>query len=103
MLDIFQVVAMLAAHQGRSRVAAMYLGHYRARLAERGAEMPADLHAPWQSAQKRLADPSTLLSPNKAAAMRVDINDVDFKTGTFFNVAAGLIVVILAMLYYTWW
>ena len=35
--------------------------------------------------------------------MRVDIKNVDFKTGTFFNVAAGLIVVILAALYYTWW
>ena len=45
----------------------------------------------------------SLMSPNKAAAMRVDINNVDFKTGTFFNVAAGLIVVILAALYYTWW
>jgi SSS family solute:Na+ symporter len=45
----------------------------------------------------------SLMSPTKEAAMRVDITNVDFKTGTFFNVAAGLIVVILAVLYYTWW
>ena len=45
----------------------------------------------------------SLMSPKKEAAMRVDITNVDFKTGTFFNVAAGLIVVILAALYYTWW
>jgi len=45
----------------------------------------------------------SLVSPKKEAAMRVDITNVDFKTGTFFNVAAGLIVVILAALYYTWW
>ena len=45
----------------------------------------------------------SLMSPKKEAAMRVDITNVDFKTGTVFNVAAGLIVVILAALYYTWW
>jgi SSS family solute:Na+ symporter len=45
----------------------------------------------------------SLMTPKSAAAMRVDITNVDFKTGTFFNVAAGLIVVILAALYYTWW
>ena len=46
----------------------------------------------------------SLMSPKKEAAMRVDIKNVDFKTGTFFNVAAALIVVaILAALYYTWW
>ena len=45
----------------------------------------------------------SLMSPKREAAMRVDIKNVDFKTGTFFNVAAVLIVVILAALYYTWW
>ncbi len=37
----------------------------------------------------------SLISPRKEAAMRVDITNVDFKTGPFFNIAAGLIVVIL--------
>jgi SSS family solute:Na+ symporter len=45
----------------------------------------------------------SLMSPRSEAAMRVDITNVDFKTGPFFNVSAGLIVVILAALYYTWW
>jgi len=45
----------------------------------------------------------SLMSPQKEAPMRVDIKNVDFKTGTFFNVSATLIVVILAALYYTWW
>ncbi len=49
-LDIFQVIAMLAALQGRLPVAAMYLGHHRERLAQRGAELPADAHAPWRDA-----------------------------------------------------
>ena len=43
------------------------------------------------------------MSPQKEAAMRVDIKNVDFKTGTGFNVAAIMIVAILAALYYTWW
>ena len=37
----------------------------------------------------------SLLSPKREAAMRVDIKNVDFKTGTGFNVAALLIVAIL--------
>ena len=45
----------------------------------------------------------SLLSPNKAAAMSVDITNVDFKTGTFFNVAALIVVGTLAILYYVWW
>jgi solute:Na+ symporter, SSS family len=45
----------------------------------------------------------SLMSPQKEAAMRVDIKNVDFKTGTGFNVASVVIVVILAFLYYTWW
>ena len=35
--------------------------------------------------------------------MRVDITNVDFKTGTGFNVASVFIVLVLAFLYYTWW
>jgi len=45
----------------------------------------------------------SLVSPRRVTALRVDIDNVDFKTGTFFNVSAALIVVILAALYYTWW
>jgi SSS family solute:Na+ symporter len=45
----------------------------------------------------------SLLSPNKEAAMRVDITNVDFKTGTFFNVAALIVVGTLAVLYAIWW
>jgi hypothetical protein len=35
--------------------------------------------------------------------MSVDIKNVDFSTGTGFNVAALLVVACLAVLYYTWW
>jgi solute:Na+ symporter, SSS family len=45
----------------------------------------------------------SLMTPKSSAALRVDIENVDFKTGTFFNVAAVLIVAVLAVLYYTWW
>jgi SSS family solute:Na+ symporter len=45
----------------------------------------------------------SLMSSKKEAAMSVDIKNVDFKTGTGFNVSAIAIVVILAALYYTWW
>ncbi|HEX6637333.1 MAG TPA: sodium/sugar symporter [Steroidobacteraceae bacterium] len=45
----------------------------------------------------------SLMSPRKEAAMRVDIQNVDFRTGTGFNIASGIIIVILAYLYYTWW
>jgi SSS family solute:Na+ symporter len=45
----------------------------------------------------------SLMSPQKEAAMSVDIKNVDFKTGTFFNVAALLVVAILAWLYIMWW
>jgi predicted ATPase/DNA-binding winged helix-turn-helix (wHTH) protein len=55
-LDIFQVVALLAAGQGRAAVAALYLGHHRACLAERGAELPTDTHAPWREALRQTAD-----------------------------------------------
>jgi SSS family solute:Na+ symporter len=45
----------------------------------------------------------SLMSPQKEAAMRVDIKNVDFKTGTGFNIASVVIVLVLALLYYTWW
>ena len=45
----------------------------------------------------------SLMSPQKEAAMRVDIKNVDFKTGTGFNVAAFIIIASLAALYYMWW
>ena len=45
----------------------------------------------------------SLMSPQKEAAMRVDIKNVDFSTGTGFNIAAGIVVVVLAFLYYIWW
>jgi len=45
----------------------------------------------------------SLMSPQKEAAMRVDIKNVDFKTGTGFNIAALIIVAILAVLYIMWW
>jgi SSS family solute:Na+ symporter len=45
----------------------------------------------------------SLASPRRETALRVDIKNVDFKTGTFFNVAAVLIVAILATLYWIWW
>jgi SSS family solute:Na+ symporter len=45
----------------------------------------------------------SLMSPQKEAAMRVDIKNVDFTTGTGFNIAAILIVAILAVLYWVWW
>jgi solute:Na+ symporter, SSS family len=45
----------------------------------------------------------SLMSPRKEAQMSVDIKNVDFSTGTGFNVAALIVVVCLALLYYTWW
>ncbi|HET9862452.1 MAG TPA: sodium/solute symporter, partial [Steroidobacteraceae bacterium] len=45
----------------------------------------------------------SLASPRKEAAMRVDIKNVDFSTGTGFNIASLVIVAILAVLYYVWW
>jgi SSS family solute:Na+ symporter len=45
----------------------------------------------------------SLMSSQKEAKMSVDIKNVDFSTGTGFNVAALIVVVALALLYYTWW
>lgn len=48
--DIVQILAQLAALQGRVSVAATLLGHYRHRLAARGADFPSDIHSPWREA-----------------------------------------------------
>jgi SSS family solute:Na+ symporter len=45
----------------------------------------------------------SLMSPKREAAMRVDITNVDFSTGTFFNIAALVVVGVLGLLYYIWW
>jgi solute:Na+ symporter, SSS family len=45
----------------------------------------------------------SLMSPQKEAKMSVDIKNVDYSTGTGFNVAALIVIVALALLYYTWW
>jgi SSS family solute:Na+ symporter len=45
----------------------------------------------------------SLLAPPRVAALRVDIRNIDYSTGTSFNVAAVAVVAILATLYITWW
>jgi SSS family solute:Na+ symporter len=45
----------------------------------------------------------SLLSPRRETALRVDIKNVDFSTGTGFNISALVVVGILAFLYYIWW
>jgi len=50
-----------------------------------------------------LAVAISLATPKRQTALRVDIHNVDFKTSTGFNVAALIVVAILAFLYYTWW
>jgi solute:Na+ symporter, SSS family len=50
-----------------------------------------------------LAVAISLAKPRREAALRVDIRNVDFRTGGGFNVAALLIVAIVACLYAMWW
>jgi SSS family solute:Na+ symporter len=45
----------------------------------------------------------SLATPKSATALRVDIKNVDFRTGAGFNIAALLVVAILAVLYTVWW
>jgi len=45
----------------------------------------------------------SLASPKRETALRVDIKNVDFSTGTGFNIAALIVVAILAFLYWKWW
>ena len=52
LLDVEPVLAELQARQGRPRAAALVLGHYRQSLVRRGAELPADDHAPWRAAER---------------------------------------------------
>jgi SSS family solute:Na+ symporter len=50
-----------------------------------------------------LAVAISLIWPRPPGALRVDIKNVDFSTGTGFNIASLVIVAILAYLYYIWW
>jgi SSS family solute:Na+ symporter len=45
----------------------------------------------------------SLLSPKRTTELKVDIKNVDFSTGAGFNVAALIVVGILAWLYIMWW
>jgi SSS family solute:Na+ symporter len=45
----------------------------------------------------------SMMVPMRTTALRVDIKNIDYSTGTSFNVAAAIIVAILVALYYTWW
>jgi SSS family solute:Na+ symporter len=45
----------------------------------------------------------SLATPKRTAQLRVDIRNVDFRTGTGFNIASLLIIAILAGLYIMWW
>jgi len=45
----------------------------------------------------------SLMVPMRTTALRVDIKNIDYSTGGSFNLAALIIVAILAALYYTWW
>jgi SSS family solute:Na+ symporter len=50
-----------------------------------------------------LAVAISLLWPRPPGALRVDIKNVDYSTGTGFNVASVVIIAILAFLYTVWW
>ena len=45
----------------------------------------------------------SLASPRRETALRVDIKNVDFRTGTGFNIAAVIVLAIVAWLYIMWW
>jgi SSS family solute:Na+ symporter len=45
----------------------------------------------------------SLASPKRETALRVDIRNVDYSTGTGFNIASLIVVAILALLYTMWW
>ena len=55
-LDVFQVLALLAAAQGRPHVAVVFVANFRQRLAERGAELPQDAHALWREALRLISE-----------------------------------------------
>jgi SSS family solute:Na+ symporter len=45
----------------------------------------------------------SLMVPMRTTALRVDIKNIDYSTSGSFNIAALIIVAVLAALYYTWW
>ena len=45
----------------------------------------------------------SLLQGGKTQAKAIHHEEIDFRTHTLFNVAAGLIAVILIGLYWLWW
>jgi len=45
----------------------------------------------------------SLLVPKRTTELRVDIKNIDYSTGTSFNVAAAIIVAILVALYWRFW
>lgn len=45
----------------------------------------------------------SLAAPRPPGELRVDIKNVDFKTGTGFNIASLIVIAILAYLYILWW
>jgi SSS family solute:Na+ symporter len=45
----------------------------------------------------------SVMVPKRTTALRVDIKNIDYSTSVGFNVAALIVVAILAALYYTWW
>ena len=50
-----------------------------------------------------LAIVASLMQKPKPEAVTVDVNNVDFSTGTSFKIATGAIIAILIALYATWW
>ena len=45
----------------------------------------------------------SVMVPRRTTALRVDIKNIDYSTSAGFNVAALIVVAILAALYYTFW
>ncbi len=45
----------------------------------------------------------SLMAPRRETALRVDIKNIDYSTGTSFNVSAVIVIAILAWLYAMWW
>ena len=56
-----------------------------------------------QSIARDAAVVISLAAPPRATALRVDIKNVDFSTSAGFNIAALVVVAILAVLYGVWW
>jgi solute:Na+ symporter, SSS family len=50
-----------------------------------------------------LAVAISLIWPRPPGALRVDIKNVDYSTGTGFNIASLIVIAILALLYFVWW